>query len=124
IELSDQLHHAGLRDSAELMWNANHTYGLERVDWQRLMFTTRITTVSRFMRAELLRFGIKAEVVPNGIPRRLLKRISSARPARVREALKKDMLFFKMARWSEDKGWPASLAAVAQLRAAGHDAGL
>jgi len=27
------------------LWNANHTYGLERVDWPRLVFTNRITTV-------------------------------------------------------------------------------
>src|SRR5918912_20362 len=33
IELSDQLHQAGLRQHAELLWNANHTYGFDRVDW-------------------------------------------------------------------------------------------
>jgi glycosyltransferase involved in cell wall biosynthesis len=121
IELSDQLHHAGLRQHAELLWNANHTYGLERVDWPRLTFTNRITTVSRFMRTELLRFGIKAEVVPNGIPRRLLKRVDAAQTARVRSTAQKDLLFFKMARWAMDKGWPESLEAVAQLRAAGYD---
>ncbi len=124
IELSDQLHVAGLRDKAELLWNANHTYGLDRVDWQRLHYTNRITTVSRFMRSELQRFGIKAEVVPNGIPRRLLRRVGSNEMARVRSAAQKDLLFFKMARWAEDKGWPESLAAVAQLRAAGYDVSL
>lgn len=124
IDLSDLLHHAGLRERAELLWNANHTYGLERVDWPRLTFTNRIVTVSRFMRAELLRFGISAEVLPNGIPRRLLKRVQARETARVRSAVQKDMLFFKMARWAEDKGWPESLAAVAQLRAAGHDVAL
>ncbi|HEV7662295.1 MAG TPA: glycosyltransferase family 4 protein [Chloroflexota bacterium] len=124
IELSDQLHQAGLRDSAELLWNANHTYGLDRVDWPRLVFTNRITTVSRFMRAELLRFGINAEVLPNGIPRRLLRRVGSQQTAKVRSAAQKDMLFFKMARWAKDKGWPASLEAVAQLRAAGYDVGM
>ena len=77
IELSDQLHLAGLRDHAELLWNANHTYGLERVDWPRLVYTNRITTVSRFMRAELLRFGIDAEVQQNGIPRRLLRPVET-----------------------------------------------
>jgi glycosyltransferase involved in cell wall biosynthesis len=124
IELSDQLHHAGLRDRAELLWNANNTYGFDRVDWPRLVFTNRIMTVSRFMRAELLRFGINAEVQPNGIPRRLLRRVRSHNATRVRTAAQKDLLFFKMARWSADKGWPNSLQAVAQLRAAGYDAGL
>jgi glycosyltransferase involved in cell wall biosynthesis len=33
-------------------------------------------------------------------------------------------MFFKMARWAADKGWPASLQAVAQMRAAGYDVGL
>lgn len=121
IELSDQLHHAGLREHCELLWNANHTYGLELVDWPRLVFTNRITTVSRFMRAELLRFGIDAEVLPNGIPRRLLRRVDAAETARVRSAAQKDLLFFKMARWAADKGWAASLHAVAHLRAAGND---
>jgi glycosyltransferase involved in cell wall biosynthesis len=124
IELSDQLHHAGLRDGADLLWNANHTYGLDRVDWPRLVFTNRIITVSRFMRAELLRFGIDAEVQPNGIPRRLLRRVRSGNATRIRSAVQKDLLFFKMARWAADKGWPASLTAVAQLRAAGYDVGL
>jgi glycosyltransferase involved in cell wall biosynthesis len=124
IEISDLLHQAGLRDRAELLWNANHTYGLERVDWPRLVFTNRIITVSRFMRAELLRFGIDAEVQPNGIPRRLLRRIQARNRSRVRSAVQKDLLFFKMARWAGDKGWPASLKAVAQLRAAGYDVGL
>jgi glycosyltransferase involved in cell wall biosynthesis len=121
IELSDQLHQAGLRDNAELLWNANHTYGLDRVDWPRLVFTNRIITVSRFMRTELLRFGINAEVLPNGIPRRLLRRIGSTETARVRAAAEKELLFFKMARWAKDKGWSASLQAVAQLRGAGYD---
>jgi len=121
IELSDQLHVAGLRDQAELLWNANHTYGLERVDWPRLVYTNRITTVSRFMRAELLRFGINAEVQQNGIPKRLLRPVEGTEAARVREAAGRDMVFFKMARWAKDKGWPASLEAVAQLRAAGYD---
>jgi glycosyltransferase involved in cell wall biosynthesis len=121
IELSDQLHAAGLRDSAELLWNANHTYGLERVDWPRLVFTNRIITVSRFMRTELLRFGINAEVQQNGIPRRLLKPVAAREAARVRDATRKDIVFFKMARWAQDKGWPASLEAVAHMRAAGHD---
>ncbi len=124
IELSDQLHHAGLRDRAELLWNANHTYGLERVDWPRLMFTNRIITVSRFMRAELLRFGISAEVQPNGIPRRLLRRVQAHNASRVRAAAQKDLLFFKMARWAADKGWPTSLQAIAQLRGAGYDVAL
>src|SRR5947209_16954857 len=102
IELSDQLHIAGLRDHAELLWNANHTYGLDRVDWPRLVYTNRITTVSRFMRAELLRFGITAEVQPNGIPRRLLRPVAGREAARVRAATKRNMLFFKMARWAKD----------------------
>jgi glycosyltransferase involved in cell wall biosynthesis len=69
----------------------------------------------------LLRFGIDAEVQPNGIPRRLLKRIGGRNAARVRSAVQKDLVFFKMARWAADKGWPASLKAVAQMRAAGYD---
>lgn len=119
--LSDQLHQAGLRDKADLLWNANHTYGFDRVDWERLVVTNRITTVSRFMRAELLRVGIDAEVLPNGIPRRLLRRVGPVRTAAVRAAVQKDMLFFKMARWARDKGWVASLEADARLRSQGHD---
>jgi glycosyltransferase involved in cell wall biosynthesis len=76
------------------------------------------------MRSELLRFGIKAEVVTNGIPRRLLKPVGSGQTARVRSTAQKDLLLFKMARWAMDKGWPESLQAVAQLRAAGYDVAL
>jgi hypothetical protein len=68
------------------------------------LFTNRIITVSRFMRAELLRFGIDAEVQPNGIPRRLLTRVHARSTARVRSAARKDLLFSKMARWALIRG--------------------
>ena len=84
----------------------------------------RVVVFSHYMRAELLRFGIDAEVQPNGIPRRLLRRVHSRTTTRVRAAIRKDLVFFKMARWAADKGWPAALKAVAQLRAAGYDVGL
>ena len=78
--ISDLLHSHGLRDRAVMFWNANNTMSFHRIDWGRLAFTTRITTVSRYMKHIMWRLGINPLVIPNGIPGSLLGRVSS-RPA-------------------------------------------
>jgi len=37
--LGDLLRSKGLRDKVVMFWNANNTYGFDRVDWQRLATT-------------------------------------------------------------------------------------
>ena len=39
----------GFGDSVTILWNANNTFGFERIDWPRLRRAAIITTVSRYM---------------------------------------------------------------------------
>jgi len=49
------------------VWNANNTFGFERVPWQELNEAATITTVSRFMKQKMWDFGVDPRVIPNGI---------------------------------------------------------
>ena len=55
------LHHllvqAGLRDRVALLWNANNTFGFERIDFPRLAESATVTTVSRYMKQSHARAG-------------------------------------------------------------------
>ena len=66
--LPDLLHWHGLRRRCILMWNCNSLKSLDRIDWARLSYTTAITTVSRYMKHLLWRYGVNPLVIPNGIP--------------------------------------------------------
>lgn len=118
--LAERLRAAGLRDDTILFWNANNPYSFERIDWPRLTATNTLTTVSRYMRAIMRAWGADALVVPNGIPRRLVRRAGREGAARLRAGLAGQRFFFKMARWEREKGWDQALDAVAVLRERGH----
>jgi hypothetical protein len=51
------------RKSVTVLWNANNTFGFHRIDWQRLRDVAIITTVSRYMKSLLQRFGVQATPV-------------------------------------------------------------
>ena len=101
-------------------WNANNTYGCERVDFARLEMTARVTTVSRWMRSELERFGVDdAIVVPNGIAERMLAPVSAADGTALRRALDEQHVFVKVARFDRDKRWLGAIDAIAELKRRG-----
>ncbi len=110
---------AGIRDRVSIAWNANHCYGFERIDWNRLSAAAKLTTVSRHMRSILRSCGADARVIPNGIPSAALARVPREGISAVRSATanRPDVgVFFKMARWAREKGWTQALDAVARLR--------
>src|SRR5439155_1413511 len=78
--------------AAAILWNANNTYGFGSADFPLLRLAASMTTVSRFMRAEMSAVGVDAAVLPNAIAERFLKPIPpapsgpSARCARSRAA--------------------------------------
>ena len=110
---------AGLRDHAAIFWNANNTYGFDRIDLAVLARTVNVTTVSRFMRAELVRAGIEASVLPNGIAERFNVPVPPADVRALRLVLETRPALVKVARFDADKRWLWAIDAIAELRDAG-----
>ena len=117
--LNDLLLSKDLRDRVVMFWNANNTYGFDRVDWQRLNQATTITTVSRYMKHIMRDMGLNPLVIPNGIPSDLLHKVGSNRVSQVKNALGADLILFKMARYHPDKGWNSAVEATGKLREMG-----
>ncbi|MGH2498549.1 MAG: glycosyltransferase family 4 protein [Candidatus Limnocylindria bacterium] len=106
----------GLAAAASLFWNANNTYGFERIDFGALARAATVTTVSRFMRAELARAGVDAQILPNGIAERWLGPLPPHEPRALRAAFGERPTFVKVARFDPDKGWLWAIDAIAALR--------
>ncbi|MDY6835183.1 MAG: glycosyltransferase family 4 protein [Chloroflexota bacterium] len=117
--LSDLLYCNGLRDNTIMFWNANNTYGFDRINWGRLAFTTTITTVSKYMRTVMQGMGINALVIPNGIPEELLYDVDYGQITEFRDLFDADLVLSKVARWHQDKNWEATVEAVAKLKGDG-----
>jgi len=117
--LSDLLRSKGLRDKVVMFWNANNTYGFDRVDWQRLDQATTITTVSRYMKHIMWSMGLNPLVIPNGIPKHLLGKVDDRRVGAVKAALRADVILCKVARWHPDKRWHEAVEATARLNEVG-----
>jgi len=105
-----------------MFWNANNTMSFDRINWGRLAYTTRITTVSRYMKHIMWRMGINPLVIPNGIPNSLLGRVSSWAAERLRKSLDAELVLAKVARWDPDKRWNMAIEAMANLKAKGKKA--
>jgi glycosyltransferase involved in cell wall biosynthesis len=119
IELDRLLRERDLRDSATILWNANNTYGFDRIDWPALQRAAAITTVSKYMKFELAGRGIPSLVIPNGIDEALLDGPPKDATARLRTALRGKPALVKVGRFDPDKNWLQAVDAVAELRAMG-----
>ena len=119
--ISDLLHQRGLRDKAILFWNANNTLSFNRIDWGRLNYTTRLTTVSRYMKHIMWGMGLNPLVIPNGIPKRLLEPVDGDKVHQLRQCLSIDggTVLAKVARWDPDKRWHMAVESVARLKQRG-----
>jgi len=113
--ISEQLKNQGMRDRVVTFWNANNTYGFNRIDWPRLAQNAAITTVSRYMKHIMRGMGINPLVIPNGIPEVLLGEVDGRLSARLRQRLKPDILLTKVARYDTTKGWNEAVEATARL---------
>jgi glycosyltransferase involved in cell wall biosynthesis len=118
-QLSDRLQKAGLRDRVVIFWNANNTFGFDRINWKQLSKACTITTVSRYMKQYMWRMGLNPMVIPNGIPRGLLNRVDQTLSMRLRKDLGCDLVLSKIARWDPDKRWNMAVEATARLKARG-----
>lgn len=119
ILLDRMLRGRGLRHAATLIWNANNTYGFERVDMPALAAAATLTAVSKFMKFELAAFGVPSLVIPNGIPPRLLSGPSEAHVRAIREAVGSRPFFAKVGRYTADKAWFQAVDGIAGLREQG-----
>ena len=119
IALDRDLRMRGLRDSARIFWNANNTYGFERIDFRALADAATITAVSKYMKFELALRGAPALVIPNGIPKRLLDGPREQDVEGFRKSLGGRPLLVKVGRFDPDKAWFSAIDAVAKLRAEG-----
>jgi glycosyltransferase involved in cell wall biosynthesis len=112
----------GLRSSITLMWNANNTYGWERIDWPALQAAAAVTAVSKYMKFELSLLGVPALVIPNGLDERLLVGADPELVDAFRVAFGTRKTLVKVGRFDPDKNWLQAIDAVAELRAGGIDA--
>jgi glycosyltransferase involved in cell wall biosynthesis len=119
IALDARLRERGLRDRVTILWNANNTYGFDRIDFGALRRAATVTTVSKYMKFELAQYGVPALVVPNGIHESLLDGPPREMVARFRSALQGKPSLVKVGRFDPDKNWLQAIDAVAELRAMG-----
>ena len=117
--ISDLLHNSGLRDKVVMFWNANNTFGFDRINWGQLAYATTITTVSRYMKHIIWGMGVNSLVIPNGIPKSLLGKVNENAVSRLRKSLGVDLILSKVARWHPDKRWKMAVDAIAKLKARG-----
>ncbi len=118
--ISDALYYRGLRDRVVMLWNANNTYGFNRIDWTGLNFATTVTTVSRYMKFRMWEWGQNPIVIPNGIPRESIVEADPVTVADLRSAAGADHFWFKIGRFDPDKRWLVAVSAAAQLKRRGN----
>jgi len=108
-----------VRGALTLMWNANNTYGFEKIHWPTLSRAAAVTCVSKYMKFELAQHGVHALVIPNGIDEALLKGADPEQTAAFREAFGGRPTCVKVGRFDPDKNWLQAIDAIAELRAGG-----
>jgi glycosyltransferase involved in cell wall biosynthesis len=114
----------GLRGALTLMWNANNTYGFEKIHWPTLTRAAAVTAVSKYMKFELSQWNVHALVIPNGIDQALLEGADPERTAALRAAFGTRPTYVKVGRFDPDKNWLQAIDALAEVRAGGIDARL
>ncbi|HYZ15492.1 MAG TPA: glycosyltransferase family 4 protein [Candidatus Acidoferrum sp.] len=109
----------GVRGNLTLMWNANNTYGFDRIHWPTLSRAAAITAVSKYMKFELAQWGVHALVIPNGLDPSLLAGADPKRVSAIKAALGDGPTYVKVGRFDPDKNWLQAIDAIADLRERG-----
>ena len=117
--ISDSLVYRGLRDRVVMLWNANNTFGFNRIDWNGLELATTITTVSHYMKFRMWDWGQNPIVIPNGIARESIVETDPATVAEIRSAAGTDHFWFKIGRFDPDKRWLMAVAAAGLIKRRG-----
>jgi glycosyltransferase involved in cell wall biosynthesis len=119
LHLDALLREAGLRERVTLLWNANNTFGFERIDWPRLNAAATIVTVSRYMKHRMRAYGVDPVVIPNGLGPESFERPDSQAVAGLRRRFANRLLLAKVARWDPDKRWLLAVDIVTELKRQG-----
>jgi glycosyltransferase involved in cell wall biosynthesis len=110
------LRQAGLRERVTLFWNANNTFGFDRIHWPQLALASTVTTVSRYMRQRMWSLGIDPIVIPNGLGPSAFSAPYAGHVQELGQRLAGRTLLAKMARWDPDKRWLNAIDIAAELR--------
>ena len=97
-------------------WNANNSFGFDRVPWRELDKAATITTVSRFMKHQMWDFGVDPRVIPNGIATDWLAPTDRHAVQQLKRTTDGRLLLTKVARWDPDKRWLMAVDAVGELK--------
>jgi len=116
LHLDWLLRRAGVRHRVALLWNANNTFGFDRIDWRRLAAASTLTTVSRYMRQRMWAQGVDAQVIPNGIPAEVFQRPGAPAVRRFRTLTGRRPVLAKVARWDPDKRWLLAVDTVVEMK--------
>ena len=109
----------GLRDRVSILWNANNTFGFERISWDRLRQAALITTVSRYMKHCMRDIGMAPMVIPNGLAADAFDPPERSTVRELRRRFRDRTLLTKMARWDPDKRWLSTISIVAEMKRQG-----
>jgi glycosyltransferase involved in cell wall biosynthesis len=110
------LRYAGLRERVSLLWNANNTFGFERIPWSRLAEAATVTTVSRYMKHRMRELGVDALVVPNGLTSDAFDAPGPLPVRELRRRFRNRTLLTKVARWDPGKRWIATIDLMAEMK--------
>lgn len=119
LHLDWLLREAHVRDQVTILWNANNTFSFHRIDWSRLADAAIITTVSRYMKQLMQRWGVNPLVIPNGLPTEALVRPERPAVAAFRARLRHRTVLCKVARWDPDKRWILAIDILGALKQQG-----
>ncbi len=119
LHLDWLLREAHVRDQVTILWNANNTFSFHRIDWRRLADAAIITTVSRYMKQLMQRWGVDPLVIPNGLPAEALVRPERQAVAAFRARLRHRTVLCKVARWDPDKRWILAIDILGALKQQG-----
>jgi glycosyltransferase involved in cell wall biosynthesis len=119
LELDRELRASGIRDRVEILWNANNTFGFDRIPWRALARAAILTTVSRYMRYRMWDFEVDPIVVANGLSPCDLELPDADALASFRATLSNRLVLAKVARWDPDKRWLLAVDIVAELKRRG-----
>jgi glycosyltransferase involved in cell wall biosynthesis len=109
----------GVRHQIKILWNANNTFAFERIDWGRLAQAAIITTVSRYMKHLMQRFGVKPRVIPNGLSADTLLPPQREAVAIFKSRVRGRTVVSKVARWDPDKSWLLAIETVGAMKRVG-----
>jgi glycosyltransferase involved in cell wall biosynthesis len=119
LHLDQLLRERGLRSRVAILWNANNTFGFDRIDWERLRSAAVITTVSRYMRQLMTPLGVDALVIPNGVSADVFTPPEREAVQAFSRRLRGRTILAKMARWDPDKRWLLAIDIVGALKREG-----